>query len=396
MNMTNLNESKYQNYLFVSFLFMFSGMVAAMHQFKLPTIMTDVANTFNMPMEQAAWMMSIFTFVGIFLALPTGSFAQKWGPKNMVVLAAVLVAAGSLLGSVASSGGMMIFSRGVEGVGFIFVTVCGPMAIGKYVEPSKLGSAMGIWAVWVSVGQVIANNLTAPLYAAIGLSGVWVTYAVLALVLGAAVFILIKEPKDLAIENTVQSDVKISEAFRNKNLWLLCLSFLTFNIMLMSVLVFAPTFLTSNGVSITAAGFATSIPMLLALISSPIFGKISDKIGSSKNLYLIALFAMGPGAIMMFSSTGAIMYLGAVILGLIGMGTPAMVLASIGKVNPKPELAGTGVGLLMTCQGLGMFLGSMFMPYFLQFTGGNWATAGWLLFPITIIGVILGAMSKFK
>lgn len=117
--------------------------------------------------------------------------------------------------------------------------------------------------------------------------------------------------------------------------------------------------------------------------------------GSTKTLYLISLFAMLPGSIMMFSSTGVLLYVGAVIFGLIGMGHPAMVLASIGKVNPKPELAGIGIGLLMTCQVLGMFLGSMLMPYFLQISG-NWTAASWFLLPITVIGLILGAMSKFK
>lgn len=391
-----MNERKYQNYVLVSLLFMLSGMMAAINQFKLPTIMTDVAKHFNMPMEQAVWMMSIFTFVGIFLALPTGGFAQKWGPKNMVLLAAVFVAAGSLLGSVASSGGMMIFSRGLEGVGFIFVTVCGPMAIGKYVEPSKIGSAMGIWAVWVCIGQVIANNLTPPLYASIGLKGVWLVYAIAPLVMAAVIMAYIKTPKELETAEVVQSTVKTSEAFKNKNLWYLCLSFLIFNLILMSVLVFAPTFLTSNGVSITTAGFATSIPMFLALISSPIFGKLSDVIGSRKKLYLLALLAMGPGAVMMFASTGGLMYCGAVILGMIGLGTPAMALSSMGEVVEKPELIGTGMGLIMTCQGVGMFLGSMIMPYFLQMTGGSWSAAGWILLPLALVSVVIAALAKFK
>lgn len=341
-------------------------------------------------------MMSIFTFVGIFLALPTGGFAQKWGPKNMVVLAAVLVAAGSIIGATANSGGMMIFSRGIEGVGFIFVTVCGPMAIAKYVEPSKLGSAMGIWAVWVNVGQILGNNLTPPLYDLMGLSGVWTTYAVVALVLGLVVLVFIKAPQQqVVVADSAASNANMGEAFKNQNLWLLCLSFLIFNIILLSVLAFAPTFLTSNGMSVAAAGFATSLPMILGLVASPVFGKISDMIGSTKNLYLVALFAMGPAAIMMFSSTGILMYLGAILLGLIGMGSPVMVLSSMGKVNPQPELAGTGMGLLMTCQGVGMFLGSMVMPYFLQFTG-TWTLASWLLLPITIIGVVLAALAKFK
>jgi MFS family permease len=390
-------EVKYQNYLFVSLLLMLSGMMAALNQFKLPTIMTNVANLFNMPMAQAAWMMSIFTFVGIFLALPSGGLAQKYGPKIMVVVAAGFVAVGSILGSMASSGGMMIFSRGLEGVGFIFVTVCGPMAIAKHVEPSKIGSAMGIWAVWVCLGQVIANNLTPPLYAATGLRGVWIIYAIPALVMGAAVMLLIRTPKGLAADlGTVESSVKTSEAYKNKNLWYLCLSYGLWNLILLSILVFGPTFLMKHGVNVGIAAFATSIPMLLALISSPVFGRLSDKIGSRKKLYLVAVLAMGPGAVMMFTSTGALMYLGAIICGLVGLGAPAMALSSMGEVVGKPELIGTGMGLIMLFQNAGMFLGSMLMPYFLLMTGGSWALAGLILLPIALVGMGIGALAKFK
>lgn len=396
MDTINTGKIKYQSWALVATLFMLSGMVAAMHQFKIPTIMTNVATSFNMPLTQAAWLMSIFTFVGIFLALPTGSLAQKFGPKNMVIAAAVLVAAGSIVGSLATTGNMLILSRGIEGVGFIFVTVCGPMAIGRYCEPSKLGSAMGIWAVWVSVGQVLASNLTAPLYNAIGLSGTWIIYAIVALVLTAAVAIAIKTPPELAPANFIQGDVRTSEAFKNKDLWFLCLSFITFNMILMAALAFVPTFLTGKGVNAAAAGFAVSLPMILGIVASPIFGSLSDKIGSTKSLHLISLLGTVVGTVLMFTSTGIVMYIGAVILGLIGMGHPAMVLGSIGKVNPKPELAGTGIGLLMTCQGIGMFLGSALMVYFLQWAGGNWTIASSFLIPIAIIGLILGAMSKFK
>jgi MFS family permease len=390
------NGVKYQNYLFVSLLLMFSGMMAALNQFKLPTIMTNVASLFNMPMAQAAWMMSIFTFVGIFLALPSGNLAQKYGAKTMLVLAAGFVALGSIVGSMASSGGMMIFSRGLEGIGFIFVTVCGPMAIAKYVEPSKIGSAMGIWAVWVCLGQVIANNLTPPLFAATGLRGVWLIYAILALAMGVAVMVLIKAQQGSAADaGGAVSGIKTSEAFKNKNLWYLCISYGLWNLVLLSILVFAPTFLIKSGVNVQVAAFATSIPMLLALISSPVFGKLSDKIGSRKKLYLIAVLALGVGAVMMFISTGVVMYLGAIICGLLGLGAPAMALSSMGEVVAKPELVGTGMGLIMLFQNAGMFLGSMLMPYFLQMTGGSWAIAGMILLPIALVGLAIGAVAKF-
>lgn len=158
--MNSQQAGRYQNYLLVTIMFVLTATVIAANQFKVPTIMNDVAAAFNMTESQAPWLMSIFTMVGIFLAIPTGGLAQKFGPKVMVVAAAIFIGLGSLVGAFSSSASMLILSRGIEGIGFIFATVCGPLAIARYVEPSKVGFATGIWATWVSLGQISAFNIT--------------------------------------------------------------------------------------------------------------------------------------------------------------------------------------------------------------------------------------------
>lgn len=80
-----------------------------------------------------------------------GALAKKFGPKTMLLAAAVVVAIGSLIGAFAGNGTILIVSRAIEGVAFIFVTICGPLAVQKYVAPDKIGSATGIWALWVAL-----------------------------------------------------------------------------------------------------------------------------------------------------------------------------------------------------------------------------------------------------
>ena len=136
-------------------------------QFKVPVVMGDIMANMDMDASSASWLMSIFTFVGIVLALPTGALAKKFGPKTMLLAAAAIIAAGSLLGAFAGNGMVLIVSRAIEGVAFIFVTICGPLAVQKYVAPDKIGSATGIWALWVCLGSVVGGVLTPTLYAAI-------------------------------------------------------------------------------------------------------------------------------------------------------------------------------------------------------------------------------------
>ena len=158
-------SKKYGNWALIAVVMLLFGTAIATIQFKVPVVMGDIMANMNMDTNSASWLMSIFTFVGIILALPTGALAKRFGPKTMLLAAAAIIAAGSLLGAFAGNGMVLIVSRAIEGVAFIFVTICGPLAVQKYVAPDKIGSATGIWALWVCLGSVVGGVLTPTLYA---------------------------------------------------------------------------------------------------------------------------------------------------------------------------------------------------------------------------------------
>lgn len=394
-NNTVLNsQPKYQNYLLVTLVLMLTATSIAAQQFKVPTIIIEVAQSLNMNSPSIPWLMSIFTFVGIFLALPTGGLAQKIGPKAVLIGAAICVAVGSIIGSFSTSGSMLILSRGIEGIGFIFATVAGPLAVARYVEPSKIGSAMGIWALWVSLGQILAFNLTPVLFGSMSWNNIWIVYAVISLVMAAVAQFVVKN----SMGNPVSSDpvIRKSDIFSKKNLWLLCLAFCTFNIIFMAILSFAPLHLETSGLMTkSTAAFAATIPMILSIVSCPTFGKVSDKIGATKNLFLLAMLALGAAGVLMFSHSTALVYTGAFLLGAIGMGAPVMALTSLGKVI-EPELSGIGMGLMMVFQNLGMFLGTLIFMPIVTLAGGKFLIGGLSLVPIAIIGIGFLLVAKFK
>lgn len=387
---------QYQNYLFVAIVVMFTAVSVAANSFKVPTIMSDIAKNLNMSVSLASWLMSMFTFVGVFLAVPTGSLAQKFGPKAIVVAAAVCVGVGSIIGSFANSGIMLILSRGIEGVGFIFATVAGPLVIGRYVEPSKFGLGIGIWACWVPIGQILAFNLTPVLFMSMSWHTIWIIFAAFAIVMA----VLLQFTVNGSIGNPVNTSgpvVKFTDIFAKKNLWLLCLSFCTFDIAFMALLTFAPVYLEQSGVMTkSAAAFTSSVPMILCIISSIVFGKLSDVLHTHKKLLIIALAGLIPGLVFMFSSSVTMVWIGCFFFGLIGCGVPAMVLSSVGEVVESPELFGPGMGLIMAFQNVGMFIGTaIFMPL-AEIFGGSLPMAAYAMIGFVILGIIFAVMAKFK
>lgn len=392
-------NKKYANWALIAIAMLLFGTAIATVQYKVPVVMGDIMTKMSMDAGSASWLMSIFTFVGIILALPTGALAKKFGPKTMLLAAAVVVAIGSLIGAFAGNGTILIVSRAIEGVAFIFVTICGPLAVQKYVAPDKIGSATGIWALWVCLGSVLGGVLTPTLYAATGFVGVWVIYAAAAVVFAIVVAVIVKFPGGEALDTpkaaTSEEKVSYSELVK-PNILLFFFAFLVFNLTLLAVLGFAPTFMQQQGVDPTLSGFVSTLPMLLAVISSPLFGSLSDKMGRCKPLYLLAMVVMGPCTLILLTQTGPLMWVGAIVMGLVGLGGPVMCLTSYINVLGRPELMSIGMGVLMLVQSLGQFLGTWLVPMLLGPEMSSWMFAGIVMCIIGLIGTGALALCKFK
>ena len=395
------SDSRFRSWILIAVVLLLFGTAVASSQYKVPVIMTQITQQFGMTDSSASWLMSIFTFVGIILAIPTGALAKKFGPKILLIAASAILLVGSIIGIAATDGTMLIVSRGVEGVAFILVTICGPLAVQKYVAPEKIGSATGIWALWVCLGSVVGGVVTPTVSATLGFVGVWMVYAVFAAIFAVLVAVVVKfndgapDSPVQASSEQVEPKVSYAELFKPNTL-LYFAGFLLFNMVLLAMLSFSPTGMQIQGIDPTLSGFLSTLPMLLAVISSPLFGSLSDKLGRCKPLYIIALLSMGPCAFLLLTGTGMQLWIGAVIMGLVGMGVPVICLTAYPKVLGKPELMSIGMGFLMLIQSLGQFLGTFVSPMLLGSSGDQWMTLGIVMCVLGLVGTACIALCKFK
>ena len=339
------------------------------------------------------------------MALPTGVLAKRIRSKNMLIIAAVVMVAGSLVGAFSTSGMMLIVSRGIEGVAFIFVTICGPLCVQRYVAPDKIGSATGIWALWVCLGSVVGGTLTPSLFSTTGFLGVWIAYAVCVAVFAVLMVLCVKFPSDAEGRRAVAAKEAVAAKsakvggyadLLKPNFLLFLLGFLVFNMVLLAVLSFGPTWMQVQGIDATLSGFISTLPMLLAVISSPLFGNLIDRFGRTKPLFIIAMLSMGPCAFLMLTGTGAMLWVGAVLMGLIGLGCPVVCLTALNGIVGKPELASISMGVLMLVQSLGQFLGTFVSPMLLGAGGDQWMALGIAMLAIGLVGTGVVALCRFK
>ena len=396
-------KARYQNPILVGVVLLFAGISVAMIQYKVPTIMTSLMQEFSMNAEAASWLMSIFTLMSIFVAIPAGTLAQRFGAKRMMIVASGIAIVGSCIGLMSGTSALLIASRAVEGVALTILTTCGPIIVQQNVRPDKIGTTMGVWGIWGCLGSTIAAVLTPTIFETMGFSGLWIAYAVVAAVAAVVVLFVIKdrginvsEALEASAEGAAQVSPPRYREIISKDVLLFFVGFAIFNICLLAILAFVPTILQMQNFDPTLSGFISTAPMLLSVVSSPLFGVISDKIGRVKPLLIAAMLVMGPCTFLLYTNTGALLWVGVAVMGLIGMGGVGMFLSGFAKLLPRPELASIGMGVMVTVQGLGQFLGTFLVQGLLGADLTNWFFAGTVLMVLGFVGTAALLLCKMK
>lgn len=398
-----VKQFRYQNYIAVSVVLTFVGIAVALGQFKIPSIMPAIMERFGMDLNSASMLMSVFTLAGIFLSLPTGFLARRFGAKNMVLASVAVMVVGTLVGMLATSGSILVMSRAIEGVALVFCSVSAPLVLRKYVEPEKIGFASGIWSLWFSLGSFFGGVLTPVFFESLDYRGTWIAFAAIVLAAGLLLLFFLKPFSDGRFFESVErasregenppifttassSPKKTSGRLFTRNVILVLLGFLSFNIVLISFLSFGPTFLQEEGMDPVLAGFASTLPMLIAIVSSPLFGLLADRTKRYKLLMVLAMVVLGPCACALLTSSGPALWIAACVMGVFGLGAPPMFLIMYPAVVENKEMMPIAMGFLVMTQSLGQFLGSFIMPFVIE---SGWMAAGVFVAAVGLAGTAL-------
>lgn len=416
-------QPKYQNYLVVSLSVLAVGVTMAMVQYKVPTIMIAIMEQYAMTASGGSWLMSIFTLMMAVTAIAIGELSVRMSPKRIIVFATCLIVLGSVMGAFAPNGVVLLVSRGIEGIALTAVTTCGPLVIQESVAPGRIGTSMGIWGMWGSLGSAIAAFLTPMVFAFAGLTSLWLFYCALVVIATVIMCICVRDPfkkaSSKALEDAVnasegaagvaQSDVTPDEAsvprteakpsyreLLTKDVLLFFCGFVAFNICLLAVLSLVPSILQMRGMDVSLSGLVSTLPMIISVASSPFFGMLSDKTGKTKWLLVFCLLFLGPCTFVLYNFEGAVMWVGAVVMGVIGMGTTGLMITAFMKVISRPELATIGMGVLICVQGVGQFLGTFLVQGLLGPSFENTLLAGSVVMVIGLVGTLCTALCKMR
>jgi MFS family permease len=226
--------------------------------------------------------------VGLF-QVPAGIIAAKHGPRKIAIYGIVIASSAALITGLASDTTQITILRFLIGIGMACFFGPSVILVSKYLGKESeglgigllnsahaLGGILGLFG-WVMLAEVMGWRITLVLSGGLGL--------VTALMLSIA---LLKD------EDRIQKEfrIKISEVLDtlfNKSLIILGLTLLGFQAGSSMILTFSVFYFVDHlKINPVTAGLIGSLSLIVALISSPLFGRIYDKIGNAKKLLFIS------------------------------------------------------------------------------------------------------------
>ena len=401
-------QREYQNWLTVSLCFFLIAFCITLMMYKIPTIMIQLMELLSVSAATAAWFMSVFTFSGIFLASPIGFLIKGIGVRKVVIISGFLAAFASVVGSFAPEVGsacvlLLIVTRGLEGLSFVGIIASIPIMIQMCVIPSRVGTSTGIFMLGGMLGAMGGGVITPTVFAASGFAGLWIAYAAF-MALSTIVFMVYvrfprQEQEGAFPESkaaTRSSSVSIYGVYFKPNTLLFFLGFAAFQILLLSVLTYAPTALQQRGMSPAMSGFVSTLPQLISIFTAIAFGAIADAIHRTKPLVIIGMIAMAICAPAALVTDIPVLWVILAAMGLLAMGVPTVVMAAYPKLLADPSKLTVGMGVMMLVQSLGQFLGSLIPSIVLGPDLSNWTVCSIVLFLLGLASIACFVASKFE
>ena len=401
-------QREYQNWLTVSLCFFLVAFCITLMMYKIPTIMIQLMELLSVSAATAAWFMSVFTFMGIFLAIPIGFLIKGIGVRKVVIISGFLAAFASIAGSFAPEVGsacvlLLIFTRGLEGLSFVGIIASIPIMIQLCILPSRVGTSTGIFMLGGMLGAMGGGVITPTVFAASGFAGLWIAYAILMALSTIVFMVFVRFPRQEQEGALPENKAAVRSSFFSRygvffkpNTLLFFLGFAAFQILLLSVLTYAPTALQQRGMSPAMSGFVSTLPQLISIVTAIAFGAIADVIHRTKPLVIIGMIAMAICSPAALVTDVPMLWVFLAVMGLLAMGVPTVVMAAYPKLLADPSKLTVGMGVMMLVQSLGQFLGSLIPSIVLGPYLSNWTVCSIVLFLLGLAAIACFVASKFK
>ena len=347
----------------------------------LPAIRRDLGASYS----QMGLFTGMYGLIAIFISLPAGILAARFGEKRMLLGGLAVAAAGLSCLGFAHSYGVALASRAVWLVGYRFAFICvfTAMAVGT---PEKYRSrTMGFLGAMAALASVIGAPFGTRLAEWVGWRGGIFGFAVIA-VLGGALFRALYRPVAVSAAPPKGSHghafrPESLSALRNPVMWGLMFLGLI-NMGGFSATFFVPYAVESVfGLNARESAAIISSSYLFSIFLNLAVGWLCDRY-ARWNIMIVLAALLIPASFAVLSHDLLVFRIGIALVVSLGHAATNQIYAICGAVLSRDE-TGTGIGLIGLGSGIFGYLGPQMLGYLRDSTGGF--TAGWLFVAIAAV-----------
>lgn len=367
-----------------------AGIALGLVQNKVAPCMLVLQEALNIDMATAGWLSSVFSLVGIIIAIPAAVILNKIGPKKGGIIALVCAIGGTLIGLFGGNTTILMISRVIEGMGVGLMSVIGPALIAMWFPETKRGLPMSIWAVYQMCAQAIMFFLGGVLTTNFGWQGMW-WFGLAACVVALIFYIVcVKSPRpEESFADVESEDVSIAEGIKAPYPWLMSVVTLLFCIACFGFVNWIATCWTDiYGWSLDEANNWVGCFSLGAVFAAIIWGSILNKVKNHKVFGSLMLLLYGAVIIwgMVIGSPMLIVPF-VIVYAFADAGFPCVLWTMTAMTVKKPELSGVALGVVSIGFNLGILIGPPLTGAIAQAMG--WSVVAAFLCALCVLAAVL-------
>ncbi len=368
--------------------------VSAINWYGASSIFSLIASDMNENVSGLGLITSAFTLgVGLF-QLPAGIIAAKQGPKRALLYGVFLVSTFSVLSSLVTQLALLAILRFLVGVGEAFIFGPGVILMARYFRKGSEGLSLGIFGGAFDLGGIVGISIWAILGSIVGWRVTIATGGMLALVGG--VLLLAFVPSDVAGGEFFVRLSELKTILFNRSVLLASSGLLSVQVAFGLSAYFTVYYLEGSlGVDPTSAGIIGSLGLAASVVTSPLGGRIFDRIPSPKKLFIAFCLISAAGlAVSSVRSPYAAIISTLVVGGTTGGGFVFGISIVRAVSNARKEYEAFGLAWV---NGIGLFGGVWTPLVFSALAAGSGYAIAWILAGalVTVLVVpVLGLRSE--
>ncbi len=310
--------------------------------------------------ENIGFLQAIYSFPNIFTVVIGGFIIDRLGLRKALMIFGVLCLVGPAITAASGALWVMALGRLIFGMGAESLNVAVTAALARWFKGKELSFAFGLNLTICRLGSFAALN--SPTWARASYAN-WRWPFLIALafsifcVLGAIIYwvLEVRAERDYRLGEASTDKVIFSDLFKfGISYWYIVALCVTFYSAIFPFQTFAVKFfIEAHGTSREFGGFLSSMLTLFAMIATPLFGLLVDRIGKRAILMMFGSLLLIPVYLIMAYSQVSL-YLPMALMGVAFSLIPAVMWPSVAYIVDQSKL-GTAYGLMTMIQNIGLF-----------------------------------------